>query len=158
LCVAWAPPRPETGASRPGTLVYDSWLTMQSLGEADPETCAFNDLALVRIDPADVGRGGARTTLPGGGAPASPPDGASSKGGPRRGKRPGATRTQPATPGWDDRRGMVRVLVVDDHPVLRGGLEAVLRAEPGFVCVGVVADGSAMHKALHRTAPIDAVG
>ena len=45
-----------TGASKPGTLVYNSWLTMQSLGEADPDTCAFNDLALVRIDPADVGR------------------------------------------------------------------------------------------------------
>ena len=29
---------------------------MQSLGEADPDTCAFNDLALVRIDPADVGK------------------------------------------------------------------------------------------------------
>ena len=45
-----------TGASKPGTLVYNSWLTMQSLGEADPDTCAFNDLALVRIDPADVGK------------------------------------------------------------------------------------------------------
>jgi hypothetical protein len=43
-----------TGASRPGTLVYNSWLTMQALGESDPDTCAFNDLALVRIDPADV--------------------------------------------------------------------------------------------------------
>jgi hypothetical protein len=29
---------------------------MQSLGETDPDTCAFNDLALVRIDPADVAR------------------------------------------------------------------------------------------------------
>ena len=43
-----------TGAGRPGTLVYNSWLTMQALGESDPDTCAFNDLALVRIDPADV--------------------------------------------------------------------------------------------------------
>jgi DNA-binding NarL/FixJ family response regulator len=48
---------------------------------------------------------------------------------------------------------MIRVLVVDDHPVLRAGLEAVLRAEPGFVCVGVAADGSEMGRALHRTAP-----
>jgi hypothetical protein len=45
-----------TGASRPGTLVYNSWLTMQSLGETDADTCAFNDLALVRIDPADVAK------------------------------------------------------------------------------------------------------
>ena len=36
---------------------------------------------------------------------------------------------------------MIRVFVVDDHPVLRSGLEAVLRAEPGFSCVGTAADG-----------------
>src|SRR3954469_23089919 len=36
-----------TGADRPGPLVYNSWLTRQSLGEPDPDTCAFNDLALV---------------------------------------------------------------------------------------------------------------
>src|SRR3954451_692840 len=35
------------GASRPGTMVYNSWLTMQSLQESDANTCAFNDLALV---------------------------------------------------------------------------------------------------------------
>ncbi|HEX6390237.1 MAG TPA: hypothetical protein VFZ89_12330 [Solirubrobacteraceae bacterium] len=33
---------------------------------------------------------------------------------------------------------MIRVLVVDDHPVVRTGLEALLRSEPGFVCVGTV--------------------
>jgi hypothetical protein len=44
-----------TGASRPGTLVYNSWLTMQSKGETDADTCAYNDLALIKIDPADVG-------------------------------------------------------------------------------------------------------
>src|SRR3712207_1253126 len=48
---------------------------------------------------------------------------------------------------------MIRVLVVDDHPVLRAGLEAVLRAEPGFVCVGVAADGEQMRRALARTRP-----
>ena len=48
---------------------------------------------------------------------------------------------------------MIRVLVVDDHPVLRAGLEAVLRSEPGFVCVGVAAYGPAMARVLHRTAP-----
>ena len=47
---------------------------------------------------------------------------------------------------------MIRVLVVDDHPVLRAGHEAVLRAEPGFVCVGVAADGDEMEQALQRTA------
>ena len=43
-----------TGASHPGTLVYNSWLTMQGKGESDANTCAFNDLALIKIDPADV--------------------------------------------------------------------------------------------------------
>jgi hypothetical protein len=42
------------GASRPGTMVYNSWLAMQAAGETDPNACAFNDLALVRLDPADV--------------------------------------------------------------------------------------------------------
>jgi hypothetical protein len=44
-----------TGASRPGTLAYNSWLTMQARGETDASTCAYNDLALVRLDPADAG-------------------------------------------------------------------------------------------------------
>jgi DNA-binding NarL/FixJ family response regulator len=48
---------------------------------------------------------------------------------------------------------MIRVLVVDDHPVLRAGLEAVLRAEPGFRCVGGAADGDAMWRLLRRTRP-----
>jgi DNA-binding NarL/FixJ family response regulator len=48
---------------------------------------------------------------------------------------------------------MIRVLVVDDHPVLRAGLEAVLRSEPGFVCVGVAADGAEMDRAIPRTRP-----
>lgn len=43
------------GAAHPGVLVYNSWLTMQSAGETDPATCQYNDLALVRLDPADVG-------------------------------------------------------------------------------------------------------
>jgi hypothetical protein len=45
-----------TGAAHPGTLVYSSWITMQSLGEDDPDTCAYNDLALVQLDPSDVAR------------------------------------------------------------------------------------------------------
>jgi hypothetical protein len=42
------------GASKPGTLAYSSWVAMQSAGETDAETCDYNDLALVKIDPADV--------------------------------------------------------------------------------------------------------
>ena len=44
------------GASQPGTMVYNSWLAMQAAGETNPDTCAFNDLALVRLNPADLGR------------------------------------------------------------------------------------------------------
>jgi hypothetical protein len=44
------------GASQPGTMVYNSWLTMQQLGEANPDTCAFNDLALVKLNAADFGK------------------------------------------------------------------------------------------------------
>jgi hypothetical protein len=42
------------GASHPGTIVYSSWLTMQSLKETDPSVCQYNDLALIELDPADV--------------------------------------------------------------------------------------------------------
>lgn len=41
------------GAEFPGELVYNSWLAMQAAGETDPNACAFNDLALVRLDPRD---------------------------------------------------------------------------------------------------------
>jgi hypothetical protein len=44
------------GASQPGTMVYNSWLTMQQRGETNPDTCAYNDLALVKLDPADYGK------------------------------------------------------------------------------------------------------
>lgn len=56
------------GASRPGTLVYSSWIAMQSAGE-DPnsEVCEYNDFALVRIDPADVAS--VNPSVPGWGGP-----------------------------------------------------------------------------------------
>jgi hypothetical protein len=39
-----------------GTLAYSSWITEHQLGTTDPNTCAYNDLALVKVDPADVGK------------------------------------------------------------------------------------------------------
>src|SRR5687768_16698855 len=42
------------GASVRGTLAYSSWVTMQQNGETYEETCAYNDFALVKLDPADV--------------------------------------------------------------------------------------------------------
>jgi hypothetical protein len=44
------------GASRPGTMVYNSWIAMQQAGETNANACDYNDFALVRIDPADVGK------------------------------------------------------------------------------------------------------
>jgi hypothetical protein len=45
-----------SGASQPGRLAYNSWLTMQANGETNPDVCAYNDLALIQIDPADVAK------------------------------------------------------------------------------------------------------
>jgi len=45
--------------------------------------------------------------------------------------------TAPAPPG-----GPVRVLLVDDHPVVRDGLRGVLESEPGIDVVGEAGDGA----------------
>jgi hypothetical protein len=55
------------GSGATGTLAYSSWLTMQGNGEKDPDTCAYNDLALVKIDSADVGK--VNPSVPGYGGP-----------------------------------------------------------------------------------------
>jgi hypothetical protein len=39
-----------------GTLAYSSWVTEHQLGTSDANTCAYNDLALVRIDAGDVSK------------------------------------------------------------------------------------------------------
>jgi hypothetical protein len=56
-----------TGASKPGTMVYNSWATMQGLHEANADTCAFNDLALIQLDPSDVAN--TNPSVPGFGGP-----------------------------------------------------------------------------------------
>ena len=56
-----------TGASRPGTLAYSSWRTMVANGETNSNACAFNDFALIRIDPADVSK--VNPSVPGFGGP-----------------------------------------------------------------------------------------
>ena len=55
------------GSGATGTMVYNSWLTMQAKGESDPDTCAYNDIALIKIDPADVGT--VNPSVPGFGGP-----------------------------------------------------------------------------------------
>jgi DNA-binding NarL/FixJ family response regulator len=48
---------------------------------------------------------------------------------------------------------MIKVLVVDDHPAVRTGIEAVLRAEPGLVPIGSCASiGHARHE-IERSRP-----
>ena len=44
------------GASQPGSIVYSSWVTMQANGETDPDTCQYNDIALIKLNPADYGK------------------------------------------------------------------------------------------------------
>ena len=39
-----------------GTLAYSSWIAMKNAGETDPNTCAYNDLALVKVDAADISK------------------------------------------------------------------------------------------------------
>lgn len=47
----------------------------------------------------------------------------------------------------------VRVLVVDDHPVVRAGLTGLLGTEPGLEVVGEAVDGQDAVQAAHRLAP-----
>src|SRR3954469_7856669 len=44
------------GASRPGTLAYSSWAAMQAAGDTNPDECAYNDISLIKLDPADYGK------------------------------------------------------------------------------------------------------
>lgn len=39
-----------------GRLAYSSWITENRIGTKDPNTCAYNDFALVKVDAADVGK------------------------------------------------------------------------------------------------------
>jgi hypothetical protein len=61
-----------------GTLAYNSWLTMQSRHESDANTCAYNDLALIKIDPSQVGN--VNPTVPFWGGPNGLSPGVSSAG------------------------------------------------------------------------------
>ena len=46
-----------------------------------------------------------------------------------------------------------RILLVDDHPLVREGIKAALEQQPGFVVVGEVADGTEVLGAVERLQP-----
>lgn len=47
----------------------------------------------------------------------------------------------------------IRVLLVDDHPILRGGLRALIQTEPDMVVVGELGDGLTIGDALNSLSP-----
>lgn len=48
---------------------------------------------------------------------------------------------------------MIRILIVDDHPAMRAGLTAVLRAEPGLVPLNAASSVEDLWPTLNRTKP-----
>jgi DNA-binding NarL/FixJ family response regulator len=58
-----------------------------------------------------------------------------------------------ATPSIVSPTSVVRVLVVDDHPAMRAGLQGLLAGEPGIECVGAVAGIDGLGETVRRTRP-----
>jgi hypothetical protein len=42
------------GATQPAVMVYNSWNAMKAAGETDPNTCDYNDFAVLRLSVADA--------------------------------------------------------------------------------------------------------
>jgi DNA-binding NarL/FixJ family response regulator len=58
-----------------------------------------------------------------------------------------------ATPTSADPSSDIRVLVVDDHPALRAGLEGLLAAEPGVECIATHSGVGRLLSAVRETRP-----
>lgn len=48
---------------------------------------------------------------------------------------------------------MIRVLLADDHAIMRDGLKEILASVDGFELIGEVSDGKGLLDALHQTLP-----
>jgi DNA-binding NarL/FixJ family response regulator len=48
---------------------------------------------------------------------------------------------------------MIRVAILDRHPAVRAGVDALLRGEPGFATAGTAADARALLSLLYRSDP-----
>jgi hypothetical protein len=46
----------DVGGVATGTMVYNSWITMQKRREKNPNRCAYNDLALIKLPPSAVAK------------------------------------------------------------------------------------------------------
>jgi hypothetical protein len=44
----------DIGTGHPATMVYNSWNAMKRVGEKNADTCQYNDIALLKLDAADV--------------------------------------------------------------------------------------------------------
>jgi DNA-binding NarL/FixJ family response regulator len=68
--------------------------------------------------------------------------------GSRRAHHEGVTAT-----AMPSAQSTVRVLVVDDHPALRAGLEGLLSNEPGVECIGALHSTDGLQAAVHDLRP-----
>ena len=69
--------------------------------------------------------------------------------GPRKRSMPRVT----TTPSSGPTSGVIRVLVVDDHPALRAGLARLLRAETGIECLAPLAGAERLSEAVRDARP-----
>src|SRR5262245_801852 len=76
-------------------------------------------------------------------------------------RRPAVGSRSPPSPAWARRYGWrcpsmgkpIRVLIVDDHPVVRQGLRSFLDAQPDMTVVGEATDGRTCVDAAEELQP-----